>query len=109
MSIVCDINLPEGALILDVRSKKECKSSGYLEGSVFVETPSPPLTFSQLKTLKAKLFKVVFDIKFDRFIAIYCKKGIRAKVTKDILDVWGFTNVKVLGGIETYPLKICFK
>ena len=107
-----DLDLPlalhllnkKNALLLDIRTPEEyCR--GHLCGATLIPTPKPPLTFDQELQLKDTLWYVLQATDKERPVVIYCKKGIRARKAKTILQQLGFSYVTVLGGVEVEPLK----
>lgn len=105
MSIQHFLNNKDEALVLDVRTEEEY-CAGHICDSMFVSTPLPPLDDRALQNLQASLMRRTAYLDKDAPIFIYCKKGIRASVAADILKGRGkFRNVKVLGGVETSPMK----
>ena len=96
--------LSQGAVLLDIRTRKEfCQ--GHLCNAWNIETPLPPLSKYSEQRLYEKLARklVVFDKHVP--IIIYCKKGIRARIAKEMLQRQGFKNVLILGGVNIEPLK----
>lgn len=98
----------ENALVLDIRTQEEyCQN--HICHSVLIPTPLPPLTDIQKTRLRSELFQIIKtidpSIKANRPIVVYCKKGIRADIAKQILKEQGFTKVMSLGGVDTVPLK----
>ena len=88
--------------LLDVRTKEEyCQN--HLCSAINIETPLPPLKQKNLKDLQKKLINL--GINKHSLIFVYCKKGIRANIAKNILQQLGYVNVMSLGGITTEPLK----
>ena len=77
-------------VLLDVRTPEEYKSSR-INGSVLVP----------LDSLSTKISKVVSDK--DVEIIVYCRSGARAKSAMGLLSKMGYTNVKNLGGIISWP------
>lgn len=77
-------------VLLDVRTSQEYKSSR-IKGSVLVP----------LDSLSTKISKVVSDK--DVEIIVYCHSGGRAKSAMGLLSRMGYTNVKNLGGIISWP------
>jgi rhodanese-related sulfurtransferase len=101
--------LEAGGVLLDLRTWKEWCGTGHLCGAILIPTPLPvegKLTRSQLHNLAKGLKAVTGSYPRDFPIVIYCKKGVRAGMGKRILeDLWGFTNVLVLGGVAEPPVK----
>ncbi|EJO5348957.1 rhodanese-like domain-containing protein [Clostridium botulinum] len=78
------------ALIIDVRTVEEF-NNGHIPKSTNI-----PL--NQLKnTVISK------NIDKDTKIIIYCATGSRARKASSLLDSLGFTNVYVLGGLNSWP------
>lgn len=78
-------------LLLDVRTQEEY-AQVHLPGSRLI-----PVT-----ELQARAHEVIDLTGNDpnKFIGVYCKRGIRAQRAVDYLKALGFTNVHNLGGIE---------
>lgn len=94
-----------GALLLDVRTREEF-CSGHLCGAWHVNTQLPPLDTKAYQRLHRKLHEKVSPYPESTPIFIYCQKGIRANIAKDILqNSWGYRNVATIGGVEIEPLK----
>ena len=98
----------ENALILDTRTAEEyCKN--HICHSIQVPTSLPPLNEQERAQLRLRLLQTIKQvdpsISADRPIIIYCKKGIRARIAKQILKEAGFRKVMSLGGVETEPIK----
>jgi len=77
-------------VLLDVRTMQEYKSIR-IGGSVLVP----------LDSISTKISKVVSDK--DVEIIVYCHSGARAKAALGLLNKMGYTNVKNLGGISSWP------
>jgi len=94
-----------GAILLDVRTREEF-CAGHLCGAWHVNTKLPPIDNAAYRRLHRKLQNKLRGYPESTVIIIYCKKGIRANIAKDILQNYmGYRNVSTLGGIETEPLK----
>jgi len=91
-------------IIFDIRTQQEY-NKGHICSAFLVKTPLPPLTSEKTKNLYEKLKKLTVRTPKDMRIYVYCKKGIRAKKAKDILNKLGFHNVVSLGGVEQQYLK----
>lgn len=89
--------------ILDIRTVDEY-CSGHLCGSINIVTPVPPLSSEALSQLEQDLAGVCIRGR-DSPIIVYCKRGKRAGISKNILHNLGYTNVLSMGGIEDEPLK----
>lgn len=94
----------ENGIILDIRTETEY-DQGHLCQAIHVPTPNPPLTDWDKSVLAGRLHKALHGLSEQVPLIIYCKKGIRAQVAKDILKEHGFQKVMNLGGVETSPLK----
>jgi rhodanese-related sulfurtransferase len=93
-----------GAILLDVRTRREfCEA--HLCGAWHVNTKLPPLDSEACQRLYRKLQEKVEPYPEATPIILYCKKGIRAKMAKDILETMGYRNVASLGGVEIEPLQ----
>ena len=92
-----------GAIVLDVRTRQEfCES--HLCGAWHVNTRLPPLDGQAYHRLFRKLRDKIGNYPESTPIIVYCKKGIRAKMAKEILETMGYSNVANLGGVEIEPL-----
>ncbi len=80
----------KGVVLLDVRTMQEHKSIR-IDGSVLVP----------LDSLSTKISKIASDK--DAEIIVYCHSGARAKSALGLLNKMGYTNVKNLGGIISWP------
>lgn len=99
--------LNSGGLLLDIRSNEEwCQ--GHLCGAIHIPTHIPPLKPLQRKTLAHNLFHQVQHLPKHFPLVLYCKKGVRASLARDMLYQRGYTNVIVLGGVDVPPLKNLF-
>ena len=94
-------------IILDIRTKEEFMQS-HLCGSINVETPLPPLDMKESTRLAINLNRLLYTIPSTRPIIVYCKKGTRAAIAKNILRASGFTNVINIGGVLEEPLRRLF-
>lgn len=93
-----------GAIVLDIRTKEEfCE--GHLCGAWHVKTKLPPLDNADRHRLLLKLRAKLESYPETTPIIIYCKKGIRAEIAKDMLEMMGYRNVATLGGVEIEPLR----
>lgn len=101
--------LSQGALLLDIRTRKEyCQ--GHIKGAILVPTPPPPLNEREEQTLNDLLWwNVSHHTKSKQNpIVIYCRKGVRARLAKKIIIGMGYPNVVAWGGVEEPPLKQFF-
>jgi rhodanese-related sulfurtransferase len=95
------------AILLDIRTRKEfCQ--GHIVGAMLVPTQLPPLSERELKNLKQQLWYTLRHYERSTPIVLYCKKGVRAKIAKRLVQELGFPNVTALGGVEEPPLKAVF-
>jgi len=109
-----DFNLPyalnllnHGGILLDVRTFDEwCQ--GHLKGAYFIPTQLPPLTDRERQNLKEQMKYVLRNVPKFVPIVVYCKKGVRAKIAKELLHELGRSAV-ALGGVEEPPLKAIFE
>jgi phage shock protein E len=94
------------AVVLDIRTDKEY-CTYHLCGSMHIPTKLPPLSRQHIKRLAQNLTNTLssLNIRKTHPIIVYCKKGIRAGIAKEILEIAGYRNVHSLGGTETDPLK----
>ena len=93
-------------IVLDVRSQEE-RDSGFLEGSVHVPIPPPPLKYDNLcqAAMANGAFAGLNTLQcLDKPIAVYCKKGIRSALAASILRAMGAKQVYDLGGAFDGPL-----
>jgi len=105
-------------IILDIRTRKEFVQ-GHVCGATLIPTPLPtgsPASLSKKErgNLIRKLKKELKEVNKNTEIAVYCKKGIRSNIAKNILNNLGYHNVVDLGGVETktfwdYQLPFCDK
>jgi rhodanese-related sulfurtransferase len=96
------------ALLLDVRTAAE-QQQGYLCEAMLIEAPSlPPLDAAQRLTLQTRLIAALKLVPRDTMLIVYCKKGVRAELARQLLHQAGFGSVAVLGGVEEPPLKALF-
>jgi len=51
------------------------------------------------------MFVVHNKVPKNKLIMVYCKKGVRAGLAKNILRMLGYRNVISLGGVDTEPLR----
>lgn len=93
---IYDVLRENNVVILDIRTYDEF-CSGHICGAKLVSTPLPPLNNNQLHTLRKKLKEIVEKNPYKKF-AVYCKKGIRAGLTVNILKSMNI-NVVSLGGV----------
>ena len=84
--------IPEGCLLIDVRSPGEF-ASGYLEDSINL-----PLGCSQ-----SDIQAACKDL--DATIVVYCASGMRSESFKNQLESLGFKNVTNAGGISSVAMK----
>src|SRR5205085_2908661 len=89
------------------RSQAEFCTS-HLCGALFVPTPLPPLTDRELATLHDQLWNTLRNMDPRTRIVVYCKKGKRAKIAKEIIENLGFHSVTALGGVDEPPLNAVF-
>jgi rhodanese-related sulfurtransferase len=88
--------------LLDIRTREEYNRK-HVPGAILIETPPPPLTAGQEQRLWDKLSRL--NLPRNTAVAVYCKRGIRARLAQQMLEQLGYTNVSWLGGVETEPLK----
>ena len=94
----------EQGVILDIRTKEEHERDGHICGANLIPTPLPPLTQQDKQRLYYDLAKHCNGMPESTPIILYCKKGIRANIAKDILLQAGFPKVMVLGGTDLPPV-----
>jgi len=93
-------------IILDIRTIAEfCQ--GHLCGATIIPTQLPPLSKREKQTLKEQLWYILAKQNASKThpILVYCKKGVRANIAKQIIRSMGFRNVISLGGVADSPLK----
>ena len=91
--------LQEGALLLDIRTKKEY-NKGHLDGALLIETPSP-----LNESTRANLFhQLVTKTKAPQKIVVYCGSGHRSGIAAKMLNDAGRPTIS-LGGLKNEPLK----
>lgn len=91
-------------VILDIRTGQEF-ARGHLDGAIHVPTPLPPLSDAALQRMHYTLRSITDGHPQNEPIFVYCKKGKRAAVAKQMLEQMGFRNVVNLGGVETPDLQ----
>jgi phage shock protein E len=106
-----DCWLKNGAILLDVRTRKEyCQ--GHIPDAIYVSVPipHPQLTEREVATLKDQLWYTILQEtrSLSTPIVVYCRKGIRAELTRGLLHQLGYKHVLVWGGVEEEPLKSVF-
>ena len=79
--------IKKGALLVDVRSKKEF-DAGHLKNAILI-----PYT-------KVKNNKEIFGNDKNRVIVVYCKVGGRAELAKQTLKSMGYKNIINAGGYK---------
>ena len=94
----------KGALILDVRTRKEY-AEGHFNNAINIPTPLPPLKDCDIYRLVVDLHNATKKYCRHFPVILYCKKGIRAEKAKEILECLGHTKVINVGGIEDEPMK----
>jgi len=92
------------AILLDIRTAKEY-CAGHFDGAVLVETSLPPLGLCKEMNLRVMLKRVLGNC-HHRSVVVYCKKGVRAGIARDIIIDLGFEpdNVVSIGGVVEPPL-----
>lgn len=90
-------------VILDIRTPEEF-AQGHVQGAVNIPTPLPPLDQAAHQQLWNGLHQVVGRVDKNTPIWVYCKKGARAGIAKQMLLQLRFTDVHSLGGTEQEPL-----
>ena len=93
----------ENPLVLDIRSEKEYQQA-HLCGATLIPTTPPPLNQCQKNDLALKLQYITKESKKSRPVIVYCKKGVRGNLARNILLKHGFENVTLLGGVDVEPL-----
>lgn len=101
------VNIRDGALIVDVRSKPEFRSC-HLANALHINTH--PLTSSESQSdINVRMFRKLKAKIADVYppnvrIFVYCSDGARAFTAKMLLEMLGFVNVTSLNGIDVPPL-----
>lgn len=95
-------------ILLDVRTAEEY-CTGHIQGAILIETPHPPLSHRDRFRLHQKLSCLMSLSDPHSTIYVYCKKGIRAKRAKQLLESMGFPSVISLGGVTEPPLSLVFQ
>jgi len=85
-----DISVPEGALLIDVRTQPE-HDVKHLAGAVLVPYPDDNFV--------VEIKKVVSDK--NKPIALFCRSGRRSGLAQDVLKGAGYTQVFNLGSLES--------
>lgn len=94
------------AILLDVRTYNEwCQ--GHLQGALFIPTQLPPLTNRERQNLQEQMRYTLRNVPINTAIIVYCKKGVRAKIAKELLQNLGRPAI-ALGGVEEPPLDNVF-
>jgi len=102
--------LSQGALLLDIRTRKEyCE--GHIKGAILVPTPPPPLSEREEQTLRDLLWWNVIHHTTSKQtpIVIYCRKGIRARLAKKFIKEMGYPFAVAWGGVEDEHLRQIFR
>lgn len=86
-------------ILIDLRLPKHYYKH-HLENAINIPTPLPPLSSKDICKLSRDLYLLLRDFPSDTPILLYCKKGIRAGIARDLLIDMGFTNVQNLGGYD---------
>lgn len=84
------LDTEKGIVLLDVRTRNE-----YLEKHI------PKSTLIPLDSLENEVSKKLRDKNTE--IIVYCRSGSRSSMAVKILSKLGYTNVKNLGGIVSWP------
>ncbi len=90
-------------IVFDVRSQSEY-SQGHICGAINVPLGLPP-TGRNLQAFKQNLTYLSQTMPPNAPISVYCKKGIRAGIAKQLLRQMGMRNVQNLGGLEDIVAK----
>ena len=92
------------SIILDIRTPKEYQT-WHLPNAILIPTKLPPLNSCDVYNMGTILERKLKTAHRNRSIIVYCKKGIRSSVAKQLLECIGFKSVTNIGGVETSPLK----
>jgi rhodanese-related sulfurtransferase len=95
------------SLLLDIRTPEEY-TKGHLANAILIPTPLPPLTDKEENILYSQLYRIFYSKPYNTPVIIYCKKGIRAELARNMLSSMGFFNTTVLGGVKVKPLSDLF-
>uniref|UniRef100_A0A6C0BKW7 Rhodanese domain-containing protein n=1 Tax=viral metagenome TaxID=1070528 RepID=A0A6C0BKW7_9ZZZZ len=101
--------LRHGAILLDMRTREEyCQ--GHFKGALLVVTPPPPLNQREMLILKDQLWWLLSTHTVNKYthIVIYCRKGFRTKIAKQVIQELGYRNVLAWGGVEEPHLRKIF-
>lgn len=82
--------IPEGTLVVDVRSREEAAASGIYPGAIVIPVDEAERRISE------------FGAK-DKPVVLYCRSGNRAGRVKQMLEKNGFTSVTNAGGLTDMP------
>ena len=96
-------------VLLDMRTRQEyCQ--GHIIHALLVPTPPPPLTEREEAVLKDQLWWTLSQNLTTKStpIVVYCRKGIRAKIAKKLIQQLGYPKVIAWGGVEEEPLRQIF-
>lgn len=85
-------SVQRGAIILDVRSKREFES-GHIKSAINIPLDLLSLNFSKLGNK-------------NNAIIIYCASGTRSRIAKNILKVNGYINIYNGGGFQSLQRKL---
>lgn len=102
--------LHRGALLLDIRTTEEY-TKRHIKNAILIPTSSPPLSTKQLQTLNANLHWILnrYTTSIRTPIVVYCHKGNRSKIAKQMIQKMGYPNVLVWGGVSTPPMTQLFQ
>jgi phage shock protein E len=100
--------LKQGGLLLDIRTIKEY-DQGHLKNAILVPTRVPPFSQREIENLKDQLKWILSKNSFDTPIVLYCHKGKRSMIARELIKELGYMNVIVWGGVEVPPLNKLFQ
>ena len=87
------MQMEEGCILLDVRTKAEYES-GYIPGAINI--PLGDIDERVVSSLPDK----------SRMILVYCRSGNRSRQASDKLSRLGYTNIIEIGGINSWKGEI---
>jgi phage shock protein E len=102
--------LRRGALLLDIRTKEEY-AQRHIKNAILIPTSPPPLSTKQSQVLNANLHWILnrYTRSIRTPIVVYCHKGNRAKIAKQMIQKMGYPNVLVWGGVFASPMNQLFQ
>lgn len=86
-------------IILDLRTLEEYNVS-HQPRAIHIDIPSTSLTNTDISNLRGRLWHVVSRNNRTTPIRVYCLDGMKAKIVKNIILGWRFSNVTSIGEVE---------